>query len=235
MSAHGSLKLVLLPGLDGTGKLFAPLIKQLPKGVDPHVISYPSDRCQSIDELAARVLKQLPDGKFVLLAESFSGLVAFRLLPHAAPRLQALIFAGAFATSPRPWLLGLAALFPFAARGPAYAPNGLIRLFCLGANASKEACREFRTVLAEVQWQVLAHRIGLIAAARPPDVIALECACYYVQGKSDRLVPSSAVKWFQAHIRNLQVLKVAAPHLMLQAAPKECAEAINFARLSLPC
>jgi hypothetical protein len=36
------MKIVLLPGLDGTGILFKPFIEALPNGIDVLVISYPS-------------------------------------------------------------------------------------------------------------------------------------------------------------------------------------------------
>jgi len=45
------MKLVLLPGLDGTGKLFAPLIEALPSSIDIQVITYPLNKEQSYNEL----------------------------------------------------------------------------------------------------------------------------------------------------------------------------------------
>lgn len=221
------IKIVLLPGLDGTGKLFAPFTNQLPDFVVPYVISYPSDRSLSLNELSAWVQSKLPEGDFVLLAESFSGLVALRLLPQIVSRLQALIFVGAFASSPRPLLLKFCTLFSLTARYSAQLPHFLIRLFCLGHGASKKTCQEFQTILMEVPRHILVQRLSIIAAAKPPELIAIECACYYIEAKADRLVPSNAVRWFRENIRNLQVVQVSAPHFMLQTKPKECVEKIK--------
>jgi len=44
--------LVLLPGLDGTGRLFARLVERLPATIEPLVHPYPSDRALGYRELA---------------------------------------------------------------------------------------------------------------------------------------------------------------------------------------
>ncbi len=73
------MKWVLLPGMDGTGLLFTPLLSALPIGVDPIVVSYPADRAASPEELLRIVLAHLPgEGAYVLIAESFSGPLALR-------------------------------------------------------------------------------------------------------------------------------------------------------------
>jgi pimeloyl-ACP methyl ester carboxylesterase len=94
------VELVMLPGLDGTGRLFRPLVATL-SGVEAKVVSYPNDKALSLDEHARWVIRHLPDGKAALLAESFSGLVALRVLQEALSRIAAVIFVGAFAEPPR--------------------------------------------------------------------------------------------------------------------------------------
>jgi pimeloyl-ACP methyl ester carboxylesterase len=95
------VELALLPGLDGTGLLFRAFVAALPD-VDTKIVSYPHDKVLSLDEHARRVIRQLPGDKTVLVAESFSGLVALRALQEAPSRIAAVIFVGAFAEPPRP-------------------------------------------------------------------------------------------------------------------------------------
>lgn len=103
-----SSKLVLLPGLDGTGLLFQPLLEQLGDACAVRVICYPPDQCQTVQTLAAQVREQVAfDSDTVLLAESFSGLVAMELLRQGIP-LHSVIFCASFASAPHPWLLKLA-------------------------------------------------------------------------------------------------------------------------------
>src|SRR4051812_45795580 len=97
----------MLPGLDGTGLLFRPLVATL-SGIATKVVTYPNDKALSLDEHACWVIRQLPGDKAVLLVESFSGLVALRVLQEALSRIARVIFVGAFAEPPRPLLLRLA-------------------------------------------------------------------------------------------------------------------------------
>ena len=45
------LPLVLLPGLDGTGEQFEPLLRELPASLTPIVVRYPTDRVLGYDAL----------------------------------------------------------------------------------------------------------------------------------------------------------------------------------------
>jgi hypothetical protein len=54
------MKWILLPGFDGTGMLFAPLLRALPPGIEPVVVSYPADWACSAEELVGIALAHLP-------------------------------------------------------------------------------------------------------------------------------------------------------------------------------
>ena len=45
------MRLLILPGMDGTDLLFDAFLAALPKWIDPTVVHYPSDRVMSYDEL----------------------------------------------------------------------------------------------------------------------------------------------------------------------------------------
>ena len=84
--------LVLLPGLDGTGEQFAPLLRELPSTIAPVTVRYPVDRALGYEELLPLALEQLPaDCPFVLVGESFSGPLAIRLAAQRPPGLRALV------------------------------------------------------------------------------------------------------------------------------------------------
>ena len=48
-----SLKLLLLPGVDGTGELFGDFVKMLPGWIKPHIVRYPRDQRLLYDQLFA--------------------------------------------------------------------------------------------------------------------------------------------------------------------------------------
>ncbi len=70
----GKIRIVLLPGLDGTGLLFEPFIQKCPEGYLPEVIQYPHDRPHSYTALEEIIESKIPgNDKFLILGESFSG------------------------------------------------------------------------------------------------------------------------------------------------------------------
>ena len=65
------LKLVILPGLDGTGARITPFIRELEPAVHARIIAYPSEQPLGYAELETLVRCALPsDERYALLAES---------------------------------------------------------------------------------------------------------------------------------------------------------------------
>ena len=93
--------LLLLPGLDGSGVMFRPLLSHLPKEIRPIVVSYPPGEMLSYDELLPRVLAAIPDDlPFVLLGESFSGPLAIMAAAKCPPGLIGMILCATFVRNP---------------------------------------------------------------------------------------------------------------------------------------
>lgn len=223
MHNHEVTTLVLLPGLDGTGKLFKPFLSVLPLDVRTQVIVYPRDRLLSVHEYAEFVKSQLPPGRIILLAESFSGPVLLTLLSLLEKPVAAAIFCASFAEPPRPLLLRLAALV--ACTGPLLrsAPDFLLRRFCLGPAAKTEQLELARETLSMIPPKILAHRLKLLAKRHSFLKMQFRIPCYFLQATTDRLVPAKAVDWFRNHFENFQLEKLSGPHFLLQTKPQECA------------
>ena len=69
----------LLPGMDGTGLLFKPLLGSLAGKCDISIVTH--SRANTFPELVEEVEEQLPgDRRISLVAESFSGPVAVELM-----------------------------------------------------------------------------------------------------------------------------------------------------------
>jgi pimeloyl-ACP methyl ester carboxylesterase len=135
---HGKLILVLLPGMDGTGVLFQPLLASLPTAILTRIIAYPSDRDLSYAELFALVNEQLPKEPFILLAESFSGPIAASIIDTRSSLLCGVIFVSSFIGNPRPLLKYLHSWLPLEHLIAMPLPTLLLRLFCLGIKADDE-------------------------------------------------------------------------------------------------
>jgi len=106
------MKLVLLPGLDGTGAFTGPIEASFGKTFEIVSITFPVD-VSTYSELEALVRADLPAEDFVLLAESFSGPLAAMIAADPPPSMKGVIFAVTFARRPRPYPIWSAHLIRF--------------------------------------------------------------------------------------------------------------------------
>ena len=219
--------LVMLPGLDGTGLVFEPLLKHLHASIDPVVVRYPGDRPMSFQEHIDYARARLPEEKpFVLLAESFSGPVALQLLADPRANLVGVIFVATFARYPKPFLLDLARLLPQGPLLKLFATNLFCRFFCLGS-ADREAVALFQKALASVDLAVLSQRLQILAELPPPPKTTFSGPCLYLQAGHDHLVPERAATRLQHHLPQIQQEQIPGPHIILLARPEAGASAIS--------
>jgi pimeloyl-ACP methyl ester carboxylesterase len=159
------MRALLLPGMDGTGKLFAKFCRALPASIRPVIASYGElATYEAILETIA-----IPDAPFAIVAESFAGPLALRLAQRAPVPPRAVVLVASFVCSPRAFPRWLASLLPGLFAIPP--PPALLRRWMLGEDASTEDVAELRDVLASVRP----------AAALRPDVeVALLDASHLV-------------------------------------------------------
>jgi pimeloyl-[acyl-carrier protein] methyl ester esterase len=214
------MHLMLLPGMDGTGRLFEPLLRVLPPGWEATVVAYPADRPCGYEGLLPLVEAAVPDGgEFLVLGESFSGPLALLLAARRPRGLRGVILCASFASSPLPsparWLRCAIRSFWFRA-----VPWSLIRHELLGRFDTASLGQMVEGAIAGVQPSVLAARARAVLVV---DVGAELRSCpvpiLYLAATEDRLVSRRSL----ARIRRLQprVASVAlpGPHLLLQVAP----------------
>ncbi len=217
-----------MPGLDGTGNMFKPLLSSLGPKINTHIISYPSDRYLSFDELSGYVRNQLKDidDQIVLLAESFSGPIAINLLQNPLPSIKAVIFSATFCERPRSLLISFARILPLEQIFKIPIPTSVIKLFCLGFNVSSETVDLFRNTIANSNIRILSKRVRDISRLKLSKLSFGNIPCCYIQAQYDRLVPSSCFNSFQRFLPQIQLFKIKGSHFILQAKPHECKEII---------
>lgn len=220
------MKLVLLPGLDGTGILFEPLIRALPKNLSPIVQAYPGDVPLSYEELLPHVQSALPMAEpFIILAESFSGPLALRIAATNPPGLKGVILCASFIYNPTRFPKSCRRLIqPFVfSRWPAW-----LGARALLAGYSKPAVFELvQRAHKLVTPAVLAARARAITVVNAADALA---ACrlpiLYIAGSRDRLVPKRNPTRIQRVNPGVKIVALPAPHLVLQNAPDAAAKII---------
>ena len=94
-------RLVLLPGMDGTGILFEPLLDALPQGWTAQVVRYPPDKPLGYESLLDVVLHAIEGNEpFMLVGESFSGPLALMAALGKPAGLQAVILCAIVHSKP---------------------------------------------------------------------------------------------------------------------------------------
>ena len=219
------MRVILLPGMDGTGILFKPLVEKLPGDIETEVISYPPNEKLSYTQLAEYVIKKLPaQDDYLLVAESFSGPIAFLIAQKRPSNLKSIIFVASFLHSPRRFLNAIK-LLPLTIFFHLPIPNFIIKGVLFGKGMQDEVTLLFKESLRQVSKKVLAFRFREIANLSL-SLKSVGIHCSYIQATNDKLVPPSNLEAFKKVIQDITVVPVSGPHFILQANPVACAEVI---------
>ena len=196
------LHIVLLPGLDGSGKMFRPFLEKLPLDCKVTVIAYPGDRDVSFEDLPGFIVSQLPGNEpLLLVGESYSGPVIAALSQRPELQVAALVFVATFAKYPVTLLKVIARLLPLKLLFHFKAPAFVIRHYCFGRWTSTEAINLVRDSLANNRPAVIASRALSGASIDVRHMLpAIDKPCLYIRAAEDRMVPANAMQDFVDNI-----------------------------------
>ena len=216
---------VLLPGMDGTGELFAPLLEHLDPDIEATVVRYP-DRRASYAEHEAVARHELPkDRPFLILGESFSGPVAVSIAANPPPNLRGLILCASFLTCPNAWLRRLRPLTPFAT--PKLVPDFIAHHSLLGRFATPALRAAHAAALRHVSSATLTARLRAIADIDVREKLErVEVPSLYLRAAHDRVVAARYGDEFLRHARSGRLVEIDGPHFLLQTQPEKCARQI---------
>lgn len=216
------MRIALLPGLDGTGRLFKRFLSAAPPHLSLTALSLPEEP-STYEDLADSVAGNLPDGEpLVLIAESFSGPLAVTIAERRS--ISALVFCNSFVVPPRSrglrWL-ALPAFFMLPM------PPLLMRRYMLGPGADDALVDDVTKVVASVPASVLASRVRLVLNTDKADAFArCPAPTLHLRSTGDRLVPDAAWRRM-ATIRPMTTVQMSGPHFLLQANPVAAWSAIS--------
>lgn len=219
--------LVLLPGMDGTGRLFQWFVPEIEPTARPIVVAYPNEWVLDDRALADLVVRQIPEGPFVLLAESFSGPIAALVAARHPAGLCGIVLAASFVAPPLPrWLRVPMADFWFRIPPMEFALRQLLLDSKCGPAVVTEVAETIRSVPPPVfagrMQEVLTRDAGdALRSSRVP-VLALA-------GTRDRLLGERGIETIKNARPDATVVTLDAPHMLLQAQPRAAADVIRFA------
>jgi len=215
------IKILLLPGMDGTGLLLKTFAGYL-EG-DVRIIRYTTEQKQSYRALVKYVASQLQaHAQYVVVAESFSGPIAYDLL-KTHTNIISVVFVASFITRPHHGLL-ITKYFPYRFMGTKF-PD-FVAKFLLGKLASAATVAHFQQAVRRVSSQVLGHRIRQMATLTKPQA-KIHIRCSYLRPSHDVLVSNECKQVIKAQCHDFMEYRVEGSHFVLQVNPKAAAEVVN--------
>ena len=224
-----SLTLVLLPGLDGTGNLFAPLTAELPRTLNVITAAYPRDRFLPYPDHVSWLRELVPrDGPYAILGESYGSTVAVKFAATHPPNLAGVILCAGFISNPvRKWgpLPKLLARPLFLRFRP---PQFLREYFTLGFGAPKGLKLALQNTLRSLNSEVFAKRArAAIDCDAREEIRQVQVPLLYLQASEDRLVGAECLDEIKRLHPETISISIRAPHLLLQREPRAAAQAIT--------
>jgi pimeloyl-ACP methyl ester carboxylesterase len=229
MESMESIALVLLPGLDGTGHLFDPLLEALPSYIDPMVVSYSPLVFLNYYELRDAVLPHLPSNRpFYILGESFGGPLALLLAAANPPGLAGVVLSSTFLSNPTILPSSVGGLILNASLFRVDPPAAIVRWFLVGMGASSELVHLVQHVIRSCNPYIMSSRVDCLLQTDVSDALpACRVPLLYLQATNDRLVKRRSVDAMVAIRPDIEIDRINAPHFLLQRQPGRGAEAID--------
>ena len=191
------LPIVFLPGLDGTAQLRAALVERVSQSRATTVIAYPDDPALDYAKLDAFVQARLPQGRFAVLGESFSGPAAIRIAHGQGDRVAGLILLSTFARNPWPrWLARLVPLLDVR-----ICPDAFLDWLMLGDRGAAGQQELLHRVAAAMPRAVLHSRARAALRVDVSNLLAAtKCPVLCLAGASDWLIERRCA----THIQSLR-------------------------------
>ena len=224
----GKPTLVLLPGFDGTGRLFSPLRKQLSKTLNTIVLSYPNDKPMTYSELCYSLKDEMPDSPFVLLGESFGGPLAMLMSQRANENLKGIILCASFIKNPHVLLTKFIRPFLKPKHLRNETPALYIKTMLTNGISDPKLIHNIQAATRELTPEIYFTRLKEIAGVNVIDILEIcELPIMYLRASKDRLVYASSMKLIEKFGKNVTIQSFDAPHMLLQTMPDLAAQRIN--------
>lgn len=218
-------RIILLPGLDGTGLAY--------RALQSHFSSFESSAIPLATQSAGYVAdlhaarERLPKtGPYILVAESYSGPIGISIAAAHPPGLVGLVISTTFLNCPRPYLRQLRLLLKLLP--PIRVPATPFVPLLLNGRSTLEAKELLRIVLHRASPRAMLARLNDVATIDvAKEARAVAVPTLYLRASFDRVIPSSAGDAIRRHIPQAAITEIAGPHLLLQACAKEAAAKIT--------
>jgi len=220
--------LVLVPGLDSTGRLFEPLLSVLPSVFEASVVRFPANQTLPERDWFGCVRSVIPwDHPYILVAESTAGPLALRFVQAQQQDIRAVVLAASFVSNPIPTSVWPSSLF-----GKSWLEKEptamLVREHLLGDDAPDLLVEAVTQALLALAPGVRAARIHALRQTNAaPELESCRKPLLYLRPAQDRFVAAKAVEELLRLKPSAKVVTIPGPHLLFQRNPRQALEAIR--------
>lgn len=210
--------------MDGTGLLFNELILSIPKEIDREVVCLNEIQGVGYRQQAEQVAEKIGSSSVLVVAESYSGRIAYELCNILGSRISKVVFIASFVSCPGRFAK-LAAVLPNYLLKPNLFPNWLMKILCFDGRGNKVLIEHVRHAIAQVGPSALKQRLSNMAELDEPKG-QLTTTAVYIRPTNDRLVAYDAIKVLGNIYPQLSIESVEGGHFIAQTAPESCARVI---------
>jgi len=222
-------RLVILPGMDGTGWLLQAFAAALPASLRPLLVRFPVDGCHTYEQVAAFLRAARIDAEpYVLLGESYSSVAAIQWAAANPANLRGLVICVGFATPPvrRP-LRAISSLLTYLVPVMPQ-PRWLVRGLTIGPQTPATVLRQLEKVRATVSASTFAARMrAILHCDARADLARIGVPMLFLHADRDRLVGSDKLKEMRAIQPHADAEIFPGPHLLLEQHSTRAAERVT--------
>ncbi|WP_157443079.1 hypothetical protein [Colwellia piezophila] len=205
--------------------MFDPLLEELPEHIGTQVICLNSLCSQEPKEQALEIASLLDNDELIILAESYSGYIAYHLSLLPKLNIKHIIFAASFLENPSK-LTRFNKLLPLNFVRSGFIPHFILSPVLFAQLGSKKLVELFLSSLKLINNSVLRQRLNVIAnLVRPKEPISIPCT--YVKASNDYLVSKKSVDVFTELCININIVKASGGHFIVQSNPSYFAKLVQ--------
>ncbi|MGB0799301.1 MAG: alpha/beta fold hydrolase [Planktomarina sp.] len=216
--------ILVLPGLDGTGKLLDDFAAELADDFDVRVVSYTFDQTD-YDTIFDYVKSLVPERDYIVVGESFSGPLAGMFADAKPKHLKGVVFAATFLSRPSiwpAWCMTLLWAVPFQRK---FFLN-LIHPMFMGFRPGKKLFDTFLHIMQTVPKATLIARLKTVhKLPRKPYSTHTGLPSLFLCARREWFLSRKSGD-FLAHVAH-QTCILDTPHFLLQKHPKQAANHIR--------
>jgi len=212
--------------MDGTGLLFQPLIQQFDGDIDYEIIPLSSFNANSPFDQAAELAHQLTGEEVILLAESYSGLIAYEACQRDDINIAHVFFIASFLERPS-MLSKFSRLLPLSIVRKKIIPTAVLSYLFFGNINNRPMVELFYQSLNLGSDESLRLRLDVISRATLPTK-PIDQNVTYIGASRDWLVSNAAVNTFKRLCLNMNQVTVQGGHFILQSNPQHCWQEIRW-------